>query len=281
MALIANNKSILITYRYGKNMHNSETLLITDDVIEASKITRWLDLWGYNVKTTRFTKNHFFSADLLNNDLILIDIAIDDKNIVIKVLEIIKQNTKVPVIYFTSSTDEKLLNLPESLPSLEKPVNAKELKLTIEMELYKSKMEWALHQSEKKYKLLVENADDPIAIISKDGEFVLVNNSAARYFGGVPEDLNGKNMWDILPKQYADSIMRSIENVIESGKGIVTNEKTIINKREKWFSSKIQPIKDPDGLISSIQLIARDITLQKKIEKDFIDRENFFSGNTK
>ncbi len=278
MALIANNKSILITYRYGNNMHDLETLLITDDFIEASKITRWLDLWGYNVKTTIFSNNHFFSDDLLNNDLILIDIAIDNENIGKKVLEIIKQTIKVPVIYFTSSTGEKLLNLPESLPSIEKPVNAKELKLTMEMELYKSKMEWALHQSEKKYKLLVENADDPMAIISKDGEFVLVNHSAARYFGDVPEDLNGKNMWDILPKQYADSLMRSIENVIESGKGIVTNEKTIINKRDKWFSSKIQPIKDHDGSISSIQLIARDITLQKKIEKDLIDRENFFSG---
>ena len=258
-------------------MHDLETLLITDDVIEASKIIRWLDLWGYNVKTTRFSNNQFFSEYLLNNDLILIDMANDDENIGMEVLEIIKQNIKVPVIYF-SSADEKLLNLPESLPCIKKPVNPKELKLTMEMELYKSKMEWALHQSEKKYKLLVENADDPIAIISKDGEFVLVNPSAARYFGGVPEDLKGKNMWDIFPKQYADSQMRSIKHVIESGKGIETNEKTIINNRDKWFSSKIQPIKDPDGTISSIQLIARDITLQKEIEKDLIDRETFFSG---
>ena len=258
-------------------MNDLETLLITDDVIEASQITRWLDIWGHNVTTTRFSNNQFFSDDLLNNDLILIDITTEDEMSRIEILEIIKQNIKVPVIYFTNA-DEKLLNLHESLPCIKKPVNAKELELTIEMELYKSKMECALHQSEKKYKLLVENADDPIAIISKDGEFVLVNPSAARYFGGDPEDLKGKNMWDIFPKQYADSQMRSIENVIETGKGIVTNEKTIINNREKWFSSKIQPIKDPDGTISNIQLIARDITLQKKIEKDLIDRENFFSG---
>ncbi len=259
-------------------MHDLETLLITDDVIEASKITKWLNLWNYNVKTTRFSNNQFFSDDLLNNDLILVDITIEDENIGREVLEIIKQNIKVPVIFFTSPTDEKLLNLPKSFSCIRKPVNSKELKLTMEMELYKSKMERALHQSEKKYKLLVENADDPIAIISKDGEFVLVNPSAARYFGGVPEDLKGKNMWDIFPKQYADSQMKSIENVIESGKGIITNEKTKINNRDKWFSSKIQPIKDPDGSISSIQIIAHDITLQKKIEKDLIDRENFFSG---
>ncbi len=62
-------------------MHDLETLLITDDVIEASKITRWLDLWDYNVTTTRFSNNQFFNDDLLNNDLILIDITIEDENI--------------------------------------------------------------------------------------------------------------------------------------------------------------------------------------------------------
>ena len=100
MALIANNKSILITYRYGKNMHDLETLLVTDDILEASKITKWLDLWDYNVKTTRFSNNHFFNDDLLNNDLILVDITIDDVNIGKKVLEIIKQNIKVSYYIF-------------------------------------------------------------------------------------------------------------------------------------------------------------------------------------
>ena len=102
-------------------MHDLETLLITDDVIEASKITKWLDLWDYNVKTARFSNNQFFSDDLLNNDLILVDITTEDENIGREVLEIIKQNIKVPVIYFISPTDEKLLNLPKSLSCIRKP----------------------------------------------------------------------------------------------------------------------------------------------------------------
>ena len=59
--------------------------------------------------------------------------------------------------------------------------------------------------------------------------------------------------------------------------GSVVEEKTIINRKERWFSTKLQPITDSNGSISSVQLIARDITKNKNIEFDLIGRESFFS----
>ena len=58
----------------------------------------------------------------------------------------------------------------------------------------------------------------------------------------------------------------------------MVDEKTIINGQERWFSTKLQPIINSNGSISSVQLIARDITKRKNIERDLIERENFFSG---
>jgi len=259
-------------------MYDPKTLLLTDDAMEAIKISRWLDSWGYCVKTLGFGNEAIFDEDLLTHNLILIDPAIKDINNCRNVFEVVKNGLSVPVVCLASKWDYKVLDFPETISCIEKPVDPKELKLTLEMAIYKHKMENALNHSEKKYKLLVENADDPIVIIKKDGTFLLVNQSGARYFGSVPEDLNGKNIWDIFPKHIADSQMRSVRNVIESGKGIVVDEKTIINNEQRWFSAKIQPIKDSDGSISSVQLIAMDITAQKNIEKDLTDRENFFSG---
>lgn len=259
-------------------MYDPKIFLLTDDAMEVIKISRWLDSWGYRVKSLGFENEAIFNEDLLSYSLILIDPDLKDINNCRDIFEAVKNGINIPVLCLKSKWDSMVHEFPETISCIEKPVDQKELKLTLEMAIYKHKMENALYNSEKKYKLLVENADDPIVVIDNNGTFILVNMSGANYFGCVPEDLNGKNMWDIFPKHIADSQMRSVRKVIESGKGIVIEEKTFVNKDHRWFSSKIQPIKDSDGLISSVQLIGRDITAQKNIEKDLTDRENFFSG---
>ena len=256
-------------------MHDPKTLLITEDAVEADKITKYLDSLGFMVKIRGFRDEAIFKEDLLNHDLILFDQNINPNGM--ETFKTIKTGLDVPVVYMGSEAEEDS-KFPDTLLYIKKPVDHGELKSKVEIALYKHRMENALHESEKKYKLLIENADDPIMVIDKDGKFLLINQSGAKYFGGVPGDFKGKNMWDIFPKPHADSQMRSIKNVIRKGKSIVIEEKTLINNQEKWFSTKLQPIKDSNGIISSVQLIARDITSQKDFEHDLIERENFFSG---
>jgi two-component system, sporulation sensor kinase E len=275
---LAKNKSLLTTYRYGKKMHNPKTLLLTDNAMEASKISKLLYSWGYAVKSMGFLNEALFNGNFLKHDIILIDLPIKDNGNWKKSFETLKNDVDLPVVCTASIGDYKSLDIPESFFCLEKPVDQKELKLTMEMAIYKNRMEKALDESERRYKQLVENADDPIVVVKNDGTFLLVNKSGARYFGGVPEDFNNKNMWDVFPKPIADSQMRSVIDVIESGEGSVKEEKILVKNEERWFSTKIQPITDSDGSTSSVQLIARDITAQKVVEKDLTDRENFFSG---
>jgi len=258
-------------------MNEPKILLITDDALAASKIIRWLDSWDYDVDIMGFGNELISNDTTLKYDLILIDLPLKDNFIGMKALNTIKKFKDIPIICTASTEDDNTIDFPETFFNLEKPVDPKKLKLTVEMAIYRHQMEIALRDNERKYKLLVENVDDPIVIIKNDGTFLLVNQSGAKYLGGVPDDFNGKNMLDVFPKQHADSQMRSVRNVIESGRGLVVDEKTIINGKERWFSNKLQPIIDSNGSISSVQLIARDITKNKNIEFDLIGRESFFS----
>ena len=258
-------------------MHDPKTLLITEDAMEANKITKLLHSWDYPVKTMQLGKN-VVKEDLLNYDLILVDLLFNNDFSTLEIFRQIEKCHRCPVLWFSQGGMAENMFSSEKFNYLEKPLNAQELKFAVKMATYNYKMEKSLQETEQKYKLLVENADDPIAIIDENGTFIMVNNAAASYFGGLPEDFDGKTMWDIFPKNHADSQMESVSEAIATGKTMVKVKKTLINNEEKWFNTKIQPIKDYDERFSSVQIVSRDITPQKNIEKNLIKRENFLTG---
>lgn len=125
-----------------------------------------------------------------------------------------------------------------------------------------------LRKSEEKYKQLVEESPDPIFTIDNNGKFLFLNTLAAKYFNGTPGTLEGKCIHDIFPKEHADRQLSSIQKIIQSGKQEVVEELTVIQGREMWFSSNMQPIRDIGGKIHAVHIISRDITKIKAIQKE-------------
>ena len=66
LVFLVKDSLYLKQYRYGNNMKDPKILLITDDVLAASKIIRWLDSWDYNVKIMDFGNELIFNNNLLN-----------------------------------------------------------------------------------------------------------------------------------------------------------------------------------------------------------------------
>jgi PAS domain S-box-containing protein len=133
--------------------------------------------------------------------------------------------------------------------------------------------EQALRESEKKYRLLVENAHEAIAAINRDGVFTIVNNAAARSMGWSPEDLIGKTLWDVLPKEVADSSMASAEQVMQSGQGHIMETGNPVRGEMRWFRSSMQPIRNSAGNITSVLSLSTDITERVRAETE-LQRRN-------
>ncbi|MFC1715507.1 PAS domain S-box protein [Candidatus Poribacteria bacterium] len=137
--------------------------------------------------------------------------------------------------------------------------------------------EEALQESERKYRLLTENSNAAISVIGRDGTFLLLNNVAAAEMAGKPDDFIGESLYDILPGEVVDGPMETIRAVIESGKG-QTNENLVrLPTGDKWIFTNVQPIIEPDGSVSSVQVVSQDVTEYKKIEEKLrqsLDREN-------
>ncbi len=124
----------------------------------------------------------------------------------------------------------------------------------------------ALRESEEKYRLLVESADEPIFTVDADGRYLFINGTAAERIGKKPADLVGKTVWDVFPKDLADRHIRNIRAVISSGKAGIIEDRTVIQGQSRWYRTSLSPVRNHANKVVSALVIARDVTEQKGAE---------------
>ncbi|MGP8069854.1 MAG: PAS domain S-box protein [Candidatus Bathyarchaeia archaeon] len=126
----------------------------------------------------------------------------------------------------------------------------------------------ALRASEEKYRALVENATDFIFMIDgKTGTVLSANRSAARCFGKEPEEIQGKSIFELFPREIAAEYAESLKEIIKTGKGKIYEGKMVVGGKEIWISTSLNTVNDPDGKVSSVLGVSRDITERKSLRE--------------
>ncbi len=120
--------------------------------------------------------------------------------------------------------------------------------------------------SADKYRSLVESAGDPIFTSDATGRFLYVNPAAAANLDATPDGVIGKSVDDFFPPEMAGRYRAEVERVIRTGEAMIAEERSEIHGQPRWYSTLVQPIRDPRGHVATAQLIARDITDLKNTE---------------
>jgi PAS domain S-box-containing protein len=131
----------------------------------------------------------------------------------------------------------------------------------------RARVEAALRESENRYKTLVENAGETIAVVNEQGVFLFMNVTAAERLGGKPDKYIGMTMWELFPREIADRQMGSIRAVIRTGRGMNVIVPTVVQGNTRWHNTTIEPLKDAAGQVNSALVVARDIHDLRQAQK--------------
>jgi PAS domain S-box-containing protein len=131
----------------------------------------------------------------------------------------------------------------------------------------RKKADERIRESEEKYRALVENASDQIFMIDKEYKLISSNKAALMLWKKQENEVIGKHISEIFPKEIATQNMKNLENVFKTGKSLSAEEKLIVGEHEFWSSTSLNPVKNEKGETIAVQGIVRDITINKQVEQ--------------
>ena len=127
-----------------------------------------------------------------------------------------------------------------------------------------------LRESEERYRVLAEAAQDAIFLIGPDFRYLYVNEFMARQGGRTVEMIVGQPLSELFPPEAAAAQEAAIAQVFATGQMHEAEEKVPLAGREVWFSTRLAPVRNAAGQVTAVMGLARDITEKKKLEAQFL-----------
>ena len=127
--------------------------------------------------------------------------------------------------------------------------------------------EEALRESEERYRLLVENAGDVIAIV-QDGYFRFINRRATELLGYSLDELMPRPFWEIIHPEDREKVLESYSKRLRGEETPAVYSFRVVDKEGnvKWAEIHVVPI-SYGGSPGALNFI-RDITERKRAEAE-------------
>lgn len=130
--------------------------------------------------------------------------------------------------------------------------------------------ERGLRASQQLLSNVIDSTPSVIFAFDLQHRFTLLNQAMSRFYGMTKEQVLGKTLHDVFPKEIADQLLQVNQQIIESGRPFFTEE-VVMSKHDRvprhLMTSKF-PLRDLDGKIVGLGGVATDITELKRLESE-------------
>ena len=211
-------------------------LIVEDEQLIAHSIERSLFKAGYSVPGMATSAQEAFEQiEQTMPDLVLMDIHIQGPSDGVETARVIRERYHLPVIYLTAHADADTLErakITEPLGYLVKPVNHANLPSSIEMALYKHKIDRQLEENRALLATILASIAEAVVVTDGTGNVQFLNHAA--------ELLTGWSEKDALNKPFDEVVG------LDSGSGAgdslllraLTGHKTLLVPRDTTLQTK-------------------------------------------
>ena len=258
--------------------------VVEDELIVAEDLQSTLTNIGYDVIAIANSGELAIEiAESKTPDLILMDIKLAGKIDGITAAERIRTRQDIPVIYVTAYANEshvQRMKLTSPFGYIIKPFNERELKIVIEMALYKHALEKKLKESEERFRLTLEATTDGIWDWNIQNNTIFFSPRWFTMLGYKPDELPGSYAtWkSLIHPEDIGMTEQVIQYQIQQGRGSYRLEFRMRTKDGdwKWIILRGQIIGwDADNKPIRMVGTHTDNTERKRVEEALRDSEEF------
>ncbi|MFH0878395.1 MAG: PAS domain S-box protein [Lentisphaerota bacterium] len=255
-------------------------LVVEDEAIVAADIQAKLEGMGFEVAApARSGAEAVEKAGALHPDLILMDIRMPGAMDGVEAAEAIRAKQDVPIVFLTAFADRDTLaraRLAEPFGYIVKPFTERELHIGVEIGLCRHRTEQKLLQKEKQYQDLVENLQEIIYTVNKNGCVTYISPVVERLMGYTPDELLGQPFDKFVFAEDRPLIQKSFGEVLKDR--LYPREYRVYAKNGgiRWVRTHSRPVLD-GGEVVGVQGMLVDVTDRKRIELLLDHQVQFFN----
>lgn len=258
-------------------MRKTKILIVEDESIVARDIRNMLVGLGYEVTAVvPGAAEAVRKAGETKPDLVLMDVILQGEKTGIEAAEQIYTHFRIPVVYLTAYADSSTVQhakKTEPFGYIIKPFEERELQTTIEIALYKYKMQMQLKDRERWLSTILKSIGDGVIATNQNGLITFMNPLAESLTGwGLEQALNRPlgNVFRSINQRPGKVQNISVKKILRGEGPTLSEEAVLVSKKGKDtpIDFRLEPIKDDGGKISGVVLAFTDITPRKKAEEE-------------
>ncbi|MBN2102671.1 PAS domain S-box protein [bacterium] len=261
-------------------------LVVEDESIIAMELKDRLEKLGYDVPAVISTGEEAIQkANEIHPGLVMMDIMLEGAVDGVEATREIHERFDIPVVYLTAYSDDSTLErakLTEPYGYVLKPFDERELYTTVEIALYKHRMEKKLKDNQRWLSTTLKSIGDGVITTDTEGVVTFINPKAEVMTGWKAEKAIGKPLESIFRvcRENEQEPMESPVTQVLNGNynGDVLGHCLLINKNGNKIdiSENAAPIKDDKGEVTGVVLAFQDISEQMRFERALKESEERF-----